>query len=192
VYCQGSQGKMNWKRSRALMHGSVVALCRENIPIRMGTINVREDAWLSSPSGPKIGVAFESNEAFNASVEEMVHNTSIERLTQNLREELASVKGNDDYRQNLKKRLDVRMCQLISYDLVKVSKSFFAYQPILKTLQEMENIPLLEELVGSSSGAVSKPDYLPEKVTLPKGKDYGAYECTLRVCGGGASDCFER
>jgi hypothetical protein len=122
----------------------------------------------------------------------MVHNTSIERLIQNLREELASVKGNDDYRQNLKKRLDVRMCQLISYDLVKVSKSFFAYQPILKTLQEMENIPLLEELVGSSSGAVSKPDYLPEKVTLPKSKDYGAYECTLRVCGGGASDCFER
>jgi hypothetical protein len=51
------------------MHGSVVTLCRENIPIRMGTINVREDAWLSSPSGPKIGVALESNEAFNASVE---------------------------------------------------------------------------------------------------------------------------
>jgi hypothetical protein len=87
------RGKMNWKRSRALMHGSVVALCRENIPIRMGTINIREDGWLDSPSGPKIGVVFESNEEFNASVEEMVHNSSIDQLIQNLRKELASVKG---------------------------------------------------------------------------------------------------
>jgi hypothetical protein len=71
------------------------------------------------------------------------------------------------------------MSQLITYDLVEVSKSFFAYQPILKKLQEMDSIPLWEELVGSSSGAVLKPDYLPEKVTLPKGKDFGAFECTL-------------
>jgi hypothetical protein len=174
-----SRGKTNWKRSRALMHGSVVALCRDNIPIRMGTINVREDAWLDSPSGPKVGVVFESNEEFNASVEEMVHNSSIDQLIQNLREELACVKGDNEHRQSLDKRLGVRMCQLIAYDLVEVSKSFFAYQPILKKLQEMDSIPLWEELVGSPSGTILKPDYLPEKITLPKSKDFGAYECTL-------------
>lgn len=143
----------------------------------MGTINVREDKWLDSPSGPKIGVVFESNEESNASIEEMVHNSSIDQLIQNLMKELASVEGDNDHYQSLNKRLGVRMCQLNSYDLVEVSKSFFAYhQPIFKTLQEMDSIPLWEELVGSSSGTVLKPDLLPEKFTLPKGKVFGGYE----------------
>jgi hypothetical protein len=124
-------------------------------------------------------VVFEFNEEFNAAVEVIVRNSSIDKLIQNLRKDLASVEGNNDQRQSLVKRLRVRMCQLIADDLVEASKSFFAYQPILKTLQEMHRIPLWEELVGSSSGPVLKPDYLQEKITLPKGNNFGAYECTL-------------
>jgi hypothetical protein len=174
-----SRGKTNWKGSRALMHGSVVALCRENIPIRMGTINVRRDEWLNAPSGPMIGVVFQSTEEFNASIEEMVHNASIDHSIDHLRKELVSAGSNDGHRRRLNGRLGVHIGRLISFDLVEVSKSFFSYQPILKTLQAMESIPLSDELVGSSPGTVSKPDYLPEKVTLPQGKDFRAYECSF-------------
>lgn len=40
-----------WERSRHLMHGSVVALCRGGVPLTMGTISVRDcytrDMWLN-------------------------------------------------------------------------------------------------------------------------------------------------
>jgi hypothetical protein len=99
-------------------------------------------------SSPNIGAVFKSNKELEASVEEMVHNSSIDQLIQNLRKDLASVECNNDHRKSLVEKLSVR----------------FAYLPILHTLQEMDRS--LEELVGLSSGAVLKPDYLPEKVTL--------------------------
>ena len=42
--------------------------------------------------------------------------------------------------------------------------SFFAYEPVLRCLQEMETIPLAEELLHGQRQSV---DYLPEMLKIP-------------------------
>lgn len=151
-------GNTNWEQSRALMLGSVVALCREGVPVRIGTISVREyenhGEWLRSSGGPKIGVSFE-NLDFEECLAELVDNTSI----------------------NNKSQRAAILCQLQSYDLKELSKSFFAYHPILKALQDREAIPLSNELVDLEHCKNLKPGYLPDRIALPR--EFGGYRCDL-------------
>ncbi|KAI2511974.1 Nfx1-type zinc finger-containing protein [Fragilaria crotonensis] len=50
---------IDWGKSSALSHGSVVALCHDGRPVRLGTISMRDErtkgAWLNAPGGPIIG-----------------------------------------------------------------------------------------------------------------------------------------
>ncbi|CAB9524123.1 NFX1-type zinc finger-containing protein 1 [Seminavis robusta] len=176
-----SGGASNWKRLRAFMHGSVVALCRGGRPVRMGTVALREDSirgeWLNDPNGPRIGVLFESQEEFRDSIEEMVKNCAWNDNYCKSMAELSDVGRNDPYRNVLDERIQVCAAQMETYDLVEVSKSFFAYQPILRTLQGMDSLPLSHELTGAGI-ASQKPAYLPEEITLPE-KDFGGVLCDL-------------
>ena len=176
-------GNTNWKRSKALMHGSVIALCLGGQPVRMGTIVVREDnlanEWLNAPGRPRIGVAFESDEDFRDSIQEMVKNCAWNEKFLGLRKKYESLGRNDPQRASLEGQLEAGAAQLTAYDLVEASKSFFAYKPILKTLQEMETIPLKEELAGTGPFASTPTiDYLPNDITLPE-KDFGGAKVHL-------------
>jgi hypothetical protein len=147
-------GSPNWKRSRALMHNSIVALCTEGRLVRMGIITVREDRipgqWLNNPDGPVIGVTFESPDDFIAAINELIQNRS-------------AASRNSSH--------------LTTYSLIEVSKSFFAYQPILKALQKMETVPLANELLGIDTYVSLRPEYLPRIMTLPS--EFGSLRCDL-------------
>jgi hypothetical protein len=170
-------GNPDWKRSRTLMHGTVVAFCRDGVPTRLGTITLREDEskneWLNAPGGPKIGVSFDCELDFDKSVDEMLRNSAInERVC-----ELTTRLGSKDLEsaQQLRNERKSAINQLVAYDLVEASKSFFTYQPILRTLQSMEDVPLSTELVDLESSVEGRPTYLPERIALPKGANFGGY-----------------
>lgn len=171
----------NWKRSKLLMRGSVVALCKESRPVYTGTISVREDEikneWLNDPGGPKIGVALESEDDFTTWIQEMVKNCSWNDTFCRLQGKLAKLSANDPKRQELKESITAYCANhQVTYDLVEASKSFFAYQPVLKTLQEMEAVPLAKELTTGEGS--ERPEYLPNEITLPE-KDFGGLKIDL-------------
>jgi hypothetical protein len=90
-------------------------------------------------------VAFESGPEFNASIEEIVHNSVIELSIEKLKDELKRIKARNSHASgDMTNRLAFHMNQLESYDLIEISKSFFAYQPVMKTLQSMETVPFSE------------------------------------------------
>lgn len=183
IQCDNRQGgNPDWKRSRALMHGSVIALCHDGVPVRLGTVVLREDEikgeWLQDPSGPKVGVIFETETEFDESIQDVLKNSGVNDDYCKLRTEShqAIVSGRQD--PQIQDRLDACRCQLRSFDLVEVSKSFFAYQPILKTLQKMELIPLKEEFVGEESSMENDLNYLPDTVLLPA--EFNNYEIDMQ------------
>jgi hypothetical protein len=172
-------GNPDWKRSRVLMHGTVVAFCRDGVPTRLGTITLREDEskneWLNAPGGPQIGVSCDSELDFDESVDEMLRNSSINERVCKLTTMLGS--KDLDSAQQVRKQYKSAVNQLVAYDLVEASKSFFTYQPILRTLQSMEGVPMSKELVDLDSSVEGRPAYLPEKVALPQGANFGGYVC---------------
>ena len=176
-------GKPDWNRSRMLMHGSVIALCREGRPVRMGTVVHREHEikgeWLNCPTGPQIGVSFEMGAEFNEAVIDMTKNCGLNERYCELIAESEKFSKNDPHYSALEEQIEMIRDHLETFDLVEVSKSFFSYVPVLKTLQQMDDIPFAEELVAHSSTiAPSKPEYLPDIVSMPQ-KDFGGYHCNL-------------
>lgn len=156
----------NWEHSRLLNEGSVIVLCKNGEPVRLGTIVYREahPDWLNCKSGARFGALFESEEDFITSLDEMFHNKWKNVSLNNARD----IK-------NMQKA-EVLLRQMTTYDLVEASKSFFSYRPILKTLQKMDRIPLLEELsVGDRLDDPSPLDYLPREMIYP-GTDF---KCNL-------------
>lgn len=185
VQCDSrTEGNPTWKYSRALRHGAVVALCRNGVPVRMGTIVVREaeepDKWLHSPMGPKIGVAFESLD-FDACIEEMINNSGINAIVCDTTDDLLHTRRTDPRHAVLLGHLQIYDGQMTTYDLIEVSKSFFAYHPILKALQAKESIPLSNELLGSQKSKNVKPSYLPDNISLPNDPNFEGYECDLEM-----------
>lgn len=177
-------GNPSWERDRVLMHGSVVALCREGTPIRMGTISIREYAepneWLKNPHGPKIGIMFESQDEFDDSIRDLIHNSGENEQFCGMANALKETPSDDPRRSFLRDRLKAYGDQMQTFDLVEVSKSFFSYQPILQALQDKDSVPLSDELVGLKSNAAVKPEYLPNRVYLPTGENFGnKQECFL-------------
>jgi len=180
VQCDSrSGGNPNWKRSRALMHGTVVAFCRDGVPLRLGTISVREHEvkgeWLNASGGPKIGVVFDSRADFTDALDELLRNSSINESVCELR---ATPSSKDEAGES-RDRIKEAMVQLATYDIIEASKSFFSYKPILQTLQSMEGVPLVNELVGNSSPLQVRPSYLPGAVVLPDDENFRAYTCNL-------------
>jgi hypothetical protein len=155
-------------RTRALMIGSVVALCDpDGTPLRLATITVRDDKWLKDPEGPRFGVVFQSPEDFEESFMEYVNNSGIIQ-------ENSSSDGEDQHEKKQTRRHSDR---LIRYTLIEASKSFFAYKPVLQSLQSMYTVPLAEELVFMRSS--ERPDYLPNQMRLPSDPGFSSYRCNF-------------
>ena len=163
-----SHNKKNpdWKRSSALSYGSVIALCRNGIPVRMGNISIRnaesKKEWLNAPGGPIIGITIESEIEFGDSLREMDVNVGRNGELCDLVERLRVKDGKD-----IRREMDRLLNEMSTYDLVEVSQSFFTYQPILRALQSTDLVPLADELVHYRP---TKSDYIPIAFNLPNDK----------------------
>ena len=180
-------GDPNWDRSRALMHGSVVALCREGAPRLMGIISVREHTekkkWLNHPGGPVIGVAFDSDVDFKDALKDVqgncAHNAKLESLFEK-KDEIAKQRPHSPEAKRLNSQIVMCCNQFDCYDLVEASSSFFTYRPILKSLQAMSDLPFLSLLRYDRAGEdPCVPDYLPRILSMPQDKCFAGYQCDL-------------
>ena len=61
----------------------------------------------------------------------------------------------------VKKQGDNFMGNLITYDVIECSYSFFSYISILNALQLMESVPLEEDLVYMRLTSMGWPSYIP-------------------------------
>lgn len=172
VQCDSlAHGNPDWKHSRSLMHGTVVAFCQNDTPKMMGVITIRDHAdsnsWLNASAGPVIGVAFHSDLDFHQALTDMQSNCSKNEIIHSILES-----GKQD-------QLDAYKNQLESYDMIEVSSSFFTYQPILKTLQTMTALPFLPELSGEAiEDNFTTPTYLPPVLLMPS-DGFNSYECNM-------------
>jgi AAA domain len=144
---------INWERSRLLLEGSVIVFCTDGAPVRLGTIVYREcgPEWMDCKSGPRFGVLFESEDDF------VLHN-------QWKNKSLGELKQGGANQQNV----EAVLRQMTTYDLIEASKSFFSYRPILKTLQKMDRVPLLDELTTPNRAVYPAPlGYLPKRMNYP-------------------------
>ena len=92
----GSKG-VNWKQARALPMSGVIALCRNGVPVRMGTIVIwehdKKGEWLDDPGGPQLGVNFETVDGFNESLQELNNNLFSNARITNLNKTLRNLKS---------------------------------------------------------------------------------------------------
>ena len=183
------QTKINWERARALPRSGIVALCRSGMPVRLGTITIREaekaGRWLKAAGGPTIGVEFDLEEDFDNSLHEMAHNERINEALVKLGSEISEAETKPDLSDPAKNQLSVKkrqrehlMGRLITYDLIEASGSFFSYRPILQVLQRMTEVPLAEEIVLARSYG-ERPLYLPSTLKMPNTDSFGGYDCDL-------------
>lgn len=177
---------VDWERSRALSMGSIVVLCEDGKPVRLGTIAVREHRkkgeWLLANGGPKLGVTFETTEDFNENLAEMGMNSHFNRKICNVDDEIMALRKNATAVKELKilsSKRESYMGKLKTYDLVEASQSFFTYQPILRSLQAMESVPFPDEIVHLSSYPGGRPSYLPAIVRMPNVDSFNGFKCNL-------------
>ena len=180
VQCDPRSGNIDWKRSKAFSFNTVVALCRGDNIERLGTVTIREestkDQWLLAKGGPVIGVTFTDDEGFDFALQEMLRNTKINSELIEQRDRRDQAEGVE--RQQLQGSIDQLYGDMMTYDLVEISQSFFTYKPILETLQGMDSVPLESELVHATPTGV-RPQYLPREVTMPHDKYFHGFKCNL-------------
>ena len=163
-----SSRTVDWSLARALMRGSVLAFMnKDNNIVRSGTITIRNSEekgqWMDASGGPTFGVYFENMDDFDAALKEMTHNRPL------LDGYMKAFKSGDVAKMKL--FLD----DMAVYQLIEVSNSFFAYRPILKALQNMDTLPLSEELVHQRAPTDAVLSYLPPNVRFPGGDHFHGY-----------------
>jgi hypothetical protein len=170
---------IDWGKSSALSHGSVVALCRNGRPVRLGTISMRDErtkgAWLNAPGGPIIGVIVESDADFVASFLEMDVNAV---RNDELCVFLERRRLKDGNQARIGGEIDRLLSEMKTYDLVEISRSFCTSQPVLRSLQLMDRVPLSDELVHYQGLTL---DYFPEDFKLPNDVHLKGYACNLKT-----------
>jgi hypothetical protein len=164
--------KIDWEKTKSFPMGGIIALCKDGIPQRLGTINVREHKaegqWLRAQGGPRIGVVFDESKAFDSSLVEIGKNCHL------------NTKADAMYsKENSGNRRHAYMEGMHTYELVEVSQSFFTYQPVLKALQEMSCVPFADELVHQRPFPGGRPTYLPSVVRMPNAPSFKQHECNL-------------
>jgi hypothetical protein len=161
----------DWSKARALMQGTVVAFLDTNAQlVRTGIITIHRDdvSWLRDVGGPKFGVSFGKDSAFDVSMEDMVVNKGInESYVKLLREQEGSQTAKD------------LLFRMKTFEMIEASKSFFAYEPVLKALQSMDRIPFTCELIELRSHHSNRPTYLPNTVNFPSDENFHGYTCNL-------------
>lgn len=158
---------VDWKRARALNFQSVVAfLDNRNRVVRTGTISISRDdpnEWLNDPNGPVIGVIIEENEAFDAAVAEVTLNKRFNK------------KYHEDWKDGKHGAALKALSQMATYEMIEVSRSFFAYSSILSGLQSLDNLPFHDEILRQAS-PLRLPGYFPGTISFPKLGDRGSFQ----------------
>lgn len=177
--------KRDWERSRDLMHGCIVAFCHDGIPEMLGVISTREydkpNEWLNALGGPIVGVEFPSDDDFTKALRDMQYNCDFNNRVDQLKGSLSENDGDAGDRQ-IFELIETHKKSLRAYDMIEVSSSFFSYQPILKALQGMMDLPFRSELCGDSDDEDSgQLDYLPETLSMPNDPDFGGFRFDLRL-----------
>lgn len=168
VQCD-SKGKIDWEFSRSLSHGSAVAFCDDETPTMMGSINIRKSdpKWLDAQDGPKVGVVFDvSGSHFKDALESLVYNSSSRVIqTKDPNNEEAGI----SLSKKSKGLLEKGTIKGQTFDMIEVSSSFGSYSPILKSLQNMLDLPFHEELCELRCPRSLNPlEYLPVKLQMPQ------------------------
>eukprot|EP00980_Cylindrotheca_fusiformis_P004952 scaffold1051_cov119-Cylindrotheca_fusiformis.AAC.27 len=149
----------DWNRARALNYQSVVAFLNPDGQVeRTGTILVSRDDkedWLNHPDGPIIGISFEGDEAFDNALNEMVPNRRLNDLY------IAAMRKKDY------KSAEDALGMMTTFEMIEVSKSFFAYHAVLKALQGLDGIPFQDELLHGNSTEDKMPTYFPRNLRFP-------------------------
>lgn len=172
--------KINWDQSRFFPQNGIIALCRDGIPIKLGTIAMREHKvkgkWLHALGGPQIGVVFNTEIEFNEALTELQHNAPINQEMIGI-ENLQTDADKTHNHALLRRRQELRD-SLSSYDLIEASQSFFSYKPILNAIQRMDCVPFSEQLVHLAPSS-ERPQYLPRIVRMPKELPFNGIRCDL-------------
>ncbi|CAJ1962034.1 unnamed protein product [Cylindrotheca closterium] len=168
------QRKIDWAKTRALGSQTIVAFLDEDGEVvRTGTISIsncddkkgaRHD-WLNHPTGPIIGVTIEDSDAFDEALGEAAVNRLMLKAYNNAFQE---------------KRFPAArgiVSQMKTYEMIEVSKSFFAYSSILKGLQNLDGLPFHDEILKAETpkDGIAVPDYFPNELTIPKLGDKPAF-----------------
>lgn len=174
----------DWERSnKILMYNSVVAFCVECVPKLMGLVVVRDHTtpskWLNDPTGPRIGVMFPSEVDFKLAMEDVHRNIFMEKHIDALQLRLQTSQGEEA--SDLRIKMNGLRAKLKTYDMIEVSSSFFTYEPVLKSLQDMYSVPFLKELTARQGVAnfANRPDYLPEILVMPEDKFSLGHQCDV-------------
>ena len=127
----------DWDTARFLLKGSIVEFLDKDDHrlVRTGTVSIRRKEWLCTADGPLLGIEFEDPTAVVESFLELAKNSKF---------------YDKDTKGLLKKNNQLAaesVANMTTYEMVEISKSFFANKSVLKALQQMEDIPFSEELL---------------------------------------------
>jgi hypothetical protein len=178
VQCDSKNHKVNWEFSRSLSHGSVIAFCTNGAPSLMGAIGTRDVTLLASHGGPKIGVNFDSHgDHFKDALNAMINNFS-----------QLEVHGQSDDSKDDSSPARTRGVSQIpiaptrQFEMMEVSSSFSTYRPVLHSLQQMTELPFVEELCHQQlDGLTADLSYLPNMLQMPQDEICNGYALDLRA-----------
>eukprot|EP00536_Pseudo-nitzschia_multiseries_P007577 jgi/Psemu1/195979/e_gw1.180.79.1 len=160
----------DWYKVKALNYQSIVAFLDEKGGVqRIGIITIsqadKKNEWLNNPIGPVIGISLENEAAFDEAAKEMVLNKKLH---------LDYINAVKEKNSQLANKI---LSKMKTYEMVEISRSFFAYHPILKALQSSDGIPFQDELLHAKTPAYPMPSYLPRELRFPKLADRNEFVC---------------
>ena len=170
---------VDWARQRALPLDGLIAFFNDENTHIMASIFVRKcdvpGQWLLNPSGPVIGVIFHHDNDIMHAIGDISENKNANKLYQMYADKLTNA-INARKKENVEKKLCQLMTSFKTYTMVEASDSFFAYRPVLESIQAMISVPLAQELVHIEN-TQRRPSYMPRRVKLPS--EFNRFECDL-------------
>ena len=169
---------INWNRQRSFPRDGLVALRNGDHHI-MATIFIRkcdqDNQWLLNKGGPIIGVIFHHDDEISNAFSDISGNKDTNETYKARVEELSNITDPNE-KQIIQDEVVMMRKIFKSYDLIEASDSFFAYRPVLESIQMMMSVPLAEELVHIQKHP-KPPSYLPRTVILPS--DFNKLEANI-------------
>jgi hypothetical protein len=144
----------------------------------MGKMSIRnhksKGEWLNAPGGPTIGVKVDFEAEFGHCLCEMDVNANRNVENGKLVDQRVQGTGTTPMSQEI----NILLESMITYDLVEVSQSFSTYQPVLRTLQSMDSVPLANSLVEERAESL---EYLSNEFNLPDDQFLNRVACNLET-----------
>ena len=129
---------IDWDRQRLLPINSLVSLHDGQRGDIMATVSIRrcdrKNEWLLSPGGPTVGLVLHHENDVTLALRHVSSNKGANELYEGLVAKLSNTVGSAG-REELLAELELAKAGFTTMDLMEVSDSFFAYKPILESLQ---------------------------------------------------------